>query len=171
MSKRRHLYSLTGLDGRWVERLPLDTLAVRSLGPDDADAIAHLMLRAYAGTIDDENGVIEDARLDVAHFFAGQWGTPILDACVGHERDGELVAACLLCDWSEDRAEVAGPLVAFIVVLPPFKGQRLGLGIANAALHRLAAMKRGRVHAFITEGNLPSERVFAALGFRREDRP
>lgn len=171
MGKRRHLYSLTGLDGRWVERLPPDTLAVRTLGPADADAIAHLMLRAYAGTIDDEGEVIEDARRDIAHFFAGEWGAPILEASVGHERDGELVAACLLCDWNEDRAEAAGPLVAFIVVLPAFKGQRLGVGIANAALHRLAAMKRGRVHAFITEGNVPSQRVFAALGFKREDRP
>lgn len=171
MTRRRHIYSLTGLDGRWVERLPLDTLAVRTLAPADADALAHLMQRAYAGTIDDEVGVIEDARLDVAHFFGGEWGTPIPEACVGHEHDGELVAACLLCDWSEHRAEVAGPLVAFVVVAPGFKGRGIGTRIANAALHRLAALKRGRVHAVITEGNLPSERVFAALGFKREDRP
>ncbi|MGA0611785.1 GNAT family N-acetyltransferase [Caldimonas sp. KR1-144] len=168
---RRHLYSLTGFDGRWAERLPPDTLAVRTLGETDADDIAHLMLRAYAGTIDDEGSVIEDARLDVAQFFSGTWGPPIPEACVGHERDGELVAACLLCDWNEARAEVAGPLVAFILVAPTCKGQGLGRGIASAALHRLAALKRGRVHAFITEGNVPSERVFAALGFKREDRP
>lgn len=168
---RRHIYSLTGLDARWAKQLPPHTLPVRTLTAADGDAIAHLMLRAYAGTIDDEGSVIEDARVDTAQFFSGTWGAPIPEACVGHERDGELVAACLLTDWNEDRAEVAGPLVAFVLVAPPCKGQGLGRAIANAALHRLAALGRGRVHAFITEGNVPSERVFAALGFRREDRP
>jgi len=166
----RHIYSVTGRGGSWAQGLGPDSMEVELLDIGNSQELSHLMFNAYAGTIDDDGLSPAGAHADVCGFFAGEWGAPIPHSCVGHRRDGQLIAACLICDWNDDTAEVAGPLIAFLLVSPPFKGHGIGRSIANAALHRLALEKRGRVHAVITQGNTPSEKALCALGFRRHDR-
>ena len=58
-----------------------DGIETRVVTRDDAEALAVLMDDAYRGTIDAEPGQdLDDARSEIAVTFAGDYGTPMLDA-------------------------------------------------------------------------------------------
>lgn len=166
MPLKRHLYGLSGRGGRWRESLRPAASDCRPVDAEtDVDALGTLLWQAYRGTIDYCDETPEQMSAEAYDFFDAKYGAPLLDACLVREVDGQPIAAALLCDWNERGAIVSGPLVAYALVHPEFRGQGHGIAVVNAALTRLAAAQWGRVYAVITEGNVPSEQLFARLGF------
>ena len=141
--------------------------AYRTVDASSSDSLGTLLWEAYRGTIDYRDETLDEMKAEARGFFDAKYGAPLLDACLVREVDGRTVAAALLCDWNVSDAVVSGPLVAYALVHPDFRGQGHGIAVVNAALARLAAAKWGRVYAVITEGNVPSEQLFARLGFAR----
>jgi len=163
----RHLYGLWGRGGSWSASLRPASTEYRTVDANAADSIGTLLWEAYRGTIDYRDETLEEMKTEAREFFDAKYGPPLLDACLVREVDGRMVAAALLCDWNESDAVVSGPLVAYALVHPDFRGRGHGIAVVNAALVRLAAAKWGRVYAVITEGNVPSQELFARLGFTR----
>ena len=163
----RHLYGASGRGGSWSASLRPAATDCRAVDESDADSLGALLWEAYRGTIDYRDETLDEMKVEARDFFAAKYGPPLLDACMVREIDGRPIAAALLCNWSEWDAVVSGPLVAYAIVHPEFRGQGHGIAVVNAALARLAAAKWGRVYAVITEGNMPSEQLFARLGFVR----
>ena len=163
----RHLYGKWGRGGSWGATLRPATDACRAVDTSDTDSVGTLLWEAYRGTIDYRDETLDEMKTEAREFFAAKYGPPLPDACVVREIDGRPIAAALLCDWNEPDAVVSGPIVAYAIVHPEFRGQGHGIAVVNAALGRLASAKWGRVYAVITEGNVPSEKLFARLGFAR----
>lgn len=159
MAMVRHQYRLL-LNGPLseLELSPTQGLALRQPVPADVEALAELVLAAYRGTIDDEGEDLEDARAFVVQSFNE---SPLLGSSWLACAEGQPVAAVLLRRWREQ------PLVTFVVTLPAYKGQSLASLLVRRALSSLARAGETQLVAFITEGNTPSERLFARLGFRR----
>jgi RimJ/RimL family protein N-acetyltransferase len=163
----RYLYGRAGRGGAWGASLRPVTGACRAVDPGDADSLGTLLWEAYRGTIDYRDETLDEMKAEARDFFDAKYGQPLLEASLVREVDGRPIAAALLCNWNERDAVVSGPLVAYALVHPGFRGQGHGIAVVNAALARLAAAKWGRVYAVITEGNVPSEQLFTRLGFER----
>lgn len=128
---------------------------------EDQEALAALVLAAYRGTIDDEGEDLDGARAFVAESFSE---SPLLGsswlACTAGAA-GVPISAVLLRRWREQ------PLVTFVVTHPDYKGRQLASTVVRRALSSLVSAGEARAVAFITEGNTPSVRLFARLGFQR----
>jgi len=158
--RARHRY-LIDLDGWIISGTDPARGEIRAPAPDDADGLAQLMLDAYLGTIDYDGENVEDARTEIDEYFSSD---PMLDCSRVVEIDGELAAATLVSIWEE-----GAPLVAYVMTRSVRKGQGLARVVLVAALDCLARTAKRQVHAFITEGNTASERLFASLGAVRVD--
>ena len=127
----------------------------------DDTALGRLMELAYAGTIDQQLGDNTDGTVEIA-----SWRATVADpACsrIARTVDGELVAACLVGRW-EDVA-----FIAYVMTLPTWKQRGVARALVAGSLDALHDVGDEHVVATITEGNVPSERLFAQLGFRRHD--
>jgi GNAT superfamily N-acetyltransferase len=160
----RHEYRLTlqricleppaQLQPQWELRHPIDS---------DREALAALVLSAYRGTIDDEGEDLDGARAAVAESFER---SPLLHASWIVSAEGvPVVSAVLLRRWHEQ------PLVTFVVTEPAYQGRRIASVLVQGALRSLLHFGERQAVAFITEGNIPSERLFARLGFQRVPPP
>lgn len=127
----------------------------RNVVAGDRDALARLMLDAYMGTIDYEGETLSEAIEEVDSWLAG---TPMLDHSYGGLVDGRLVSAVLLMVVD------GAPLVRSVMTDPDHKGHRFAGAVTHAALESLRAAGSPFVALYITEGNTPSERLFASLG-------
>lgn len=134
--------------------------SIRHPTPADAEALAQLMLDAYLGTMDYEGETIDEARDEVARYFAGR---PLLEHSRLRIADGEPVSACLVSHWGER----ACPIVSYVMTAPAWKSRGLAAELLGQSLASLAESGHAEVRAVITEGNLPSEAVFRRAGFRR----
>ena len=131
--------------------------AVRAPVEADRQAIATLLLDAYRGTIDDE-GEGEDEALDAAGYFLSRC-VPAYSLLVVH---GERVVAVSL-------VVVVNALHYIDPVATAAAHKGAGLGRAAVA-HSIALLSHAgvdEVGAVVTDGNVPSERLFASLGFER----
>jgi GNAT superfamily N-acetyltransferase len=135
-------------------------LSLRHLVREDAGALAQLMLDAYLDTIDYEGETIEQARQEVAGYFDG---TPMLDCSWLRIAGGLPISALLVSSWGGR----ACPIVSYVMTTPARKGTGLASDLLERSLASLAEAGHGEVRAIITEGNLPSEAIFARSGFRR----
>lgn len=160
----RHIYE-RDLSTVVADSLPApDALAFRTPAPDDHRLLAALMLDAYSGTIDDDGGIMEDAMTEVRNYFAGEYGAPLPEASLlAAAPDGSGAAAVLITRWG--RANL--PLVAFVMTHPTRQGEGLGSLLLRRSLVALKEAGEPAVRAVITDGNVPSERLFAGAGFRR----
>lgn len=127
----------------------------------DVDALAALMLDAYRGTIDYEGEGMAEAVAEVAGYLAGR---PMVSESVVLASGGEIVSACLISDGE------GSPLVGYVMTAAAEKRRGLGTAATVLALRRLHAAGHRRIEAYITEGNIPSERIFLGLGFTVQDR-
>lgn len=139
-------------------------LSLRNPEPEDRQLLAALMLDSYSGTIDDDGGIMEDAVTEVDNYLRGEYGTPLLHTSqLALTPEGTGVASVLITRWG--RANL--PLVAFVMTHPVW--QRKGVG--GLLLHRsLTALKEAgesAARAVITDGNVPSERLFAGAAFKK----
>ena len=154
---RRHEYVLA-LDDSLAR--PADDPAVRHPTSDDAEALAELMLDAYLHTIDYEGETVVEAREEVGRYFAGR---PLLE-CSWVRLDGDAAVSALLVSHWADRG---CPIVSYVMTASAWKGKGLASDLLARSLASLAATGLEEVRAVVTEGNLPSEAVFARAGFRR----
>ena len=134
--------------------------AVRRPVPDDAEALAKLMLDAYLDTIDYEGETVVEAREEIARYLAGR---PLLE-CSWLRLDGDVAVSALLVSHWADRG---CPIVSYVMTAPQWKDRGFASELLARTLAALAGAGYEEVRAVVTEGNLPSEAVFARAGFRR----
>lgn len=132
-----------------------DGAVIRPLAPADREPLARLLLDAYAGTIDDEGETMEEALAEVDGWYGDD---PLLEYSHAAFIDGELVAAVLMMVVDD------APFVAIVATAAAHKGAGWGRTVVEAALDGLARAGHERVALYITRGNTPSERLFAAAG-------
>ncbi|MGB8861656.1 MAG: GNAT family N-acetyltransferase [Ilumatobacteraceae bacterium] len=135
----------------------LGRVAIRRIERDDRAAAAGLMLTAYRGTIDDE-GEDEAAALDAIDYYFSTIVWPCSFAVLD---GGRLVAMSLVV--IVDERHYIDP----VATSGSHKGRGLGREVVAASLRALAEHGVTEVGATITDGNEPSERLFAGLGFER----
>jgi ribosomal protein S18 acetylase RimI-like enzyme len=133
----------------------LPDLEIRSLIPTDREALARLMLNAFVGTIDYEGETLTEAIEEVDSWLAGN---PMLDHSYGGVVDRRLVSAVLVRVLDE------APFISFVMTDPDHKGHRIGRAVTQAALESLRAADYPFAALYISKGNTPSERLFAAVG-------
>lgn len=144
------------------------TLTLRPPQAAEAPALAQLMVDAYRSTIDYDGETLADAAAEVNAYLAGdRGGPPWLALSRVALVDGLVVGACLVSEWRERRSA----LIAYLMTRPEWKNRRVGRQLLLAALAALADSGHTDVRAVITEGNLPSERLFLHAGFQRVPPP
>lgn len=163
--RKRHEYfrDLSDFDGS-DQTISATGFELRPASPTDASALAELMIGAYRGTIDYDGESLADAAREVETYLVGKRGG---QALLNESRlafDGnQLVGACLVAYWRERQT----PLIAYIMTHARWKNQGLGKQMVSAVLEALQEEGHHQVRAVITEGNIPSERLFGRLGFAR----
>jgi RimJ/RimL family protein N-acetyltransferase len=129
----------------------------------DKQILADLMLASYRGSIDDDGETIEDAMKEVESYYSGLLNQSWLQYSWLIFLDNELACACLVDFWIERNV----PLVAFIMTAPRWKGKHLATAALLCSLQKLVDKNHTEVRAVITEGNIPSEKIFTRIGFKR----
>jgi RimJ/RimL family protein N-acetyltransferase len=127
----------------------------------NTSALATLMLDAYQGTIDYDDETFEDAIEEVQNYFNNH---PILNHSAILIRNDDCIAACLISYLEKQKA----PLIAYIMTKRESKRTGLARALLDSVLVNLEVAGFTRVLAVITEGNVPSERLFNRCGFKRE---
>jgi len=157
----RYHYRLELGGSERLHYLVREGMTVRPLvRPDDLDALASLMVDAYRGTIDYDGEEIDEAVAEVQSYFDGE---PIDAASTIIEVDGEVVSACLV------GGHEGGAMVGYVMTAPSHKEQGLGRMATFVSIGSLQGQGFTGVHAWITEGNVPSEKIFLGLGFEGVD--
>ncbi|WP_112261627.1 GNAT family N-acetyltransferase [Lentzea terrae] len=123
---------------------------LRTVNDEDDAALADLMERAYAGTIDEQLGGNSDGAVEIASWRP----TAVPDASFVVDED-QLVAASLISRHGNDF------WLGYVITHPEWKGRGLGTAVVAASLRALDAP----VLAAVTDGNTPSERLLTTLGF------
>lgn len=123
---------------------------IRLVNNEDDAALADLMERAYAGTIDEHLGGNSDGAVEIA----GWRPSAVPDASFVACEDG-IVAASLISRNGNDF------WLAYVITHPAWQCRGLGTTVVAASLRALDAP----VLAGVTDGNTPSERLLTALGF------
>ena len=152
-TRTRSDYRLVLVAGQYQNDLP----DLVNLADEDRDGLAQLMLDAYRGSVDDEGETFDEA-LEAVDFS--------LANCL---REHSFVL-------KEDGIPVAMSLVAVVrgthyidpvAVHASHKRAGLGSRLVQASLASLAQAGVSEIGAAITDGNVPSERLFARLGALR----
>ena len=137
---------------------PATGLPVRHPNADDAEGLAALMLDAYTGTIDfDEGDTLEVARDEVRGYFSGK---PMLEHSFLAMDAGIPVAAVLISRY-EGR-----PMIGYVMTAAAHKGRGLATAVTRLALASLHAAGEREVHLWVTRGNTHAERIYERLGFQ-----
>lgn len=123
---------------------------LRTINDEDDAALADLMERAYAGTIDEQLGGNSDGAVEIAGWRPN--AVPDASFVVWESR---LVAASLISRHGNDF------WLGYVITHPDWKGRGLGTAVVAASLRALDAP----VLAAVTDGNTPSERLLTRLGF------
>jgi len=135
-------------------------VTLRTVTPDDDEALAQLMDDAYRGTIDAEPGQgLDEARGEIASTISGAYGRFMPDASWVALEDDLIVSAVLVTRFED------APFIAFTMTRADRKGRGLATAILNTALASLADGGAPHVDLVVTAGNEPAERIYASLGF------
>lgn len=136
----------------------------RNPSVEDQQILADLMLDSYHDTIDYDSETIDDAVHEVESYFSGlrDNSTWLNLSWLGFVED-TLACASLASFWKDRNA----PIIAYVMTASQWKGKHLATSGVLRSLNSLAENNHTRVYAVITEGNIPSERVFSRIGFER----
>ncbi len=141
-----------------------ESLVLRPAQLTDMPALAELMIDAYRGTIDYDGETVEDALDEVEAYLAGErGGRPLLEESRLAFAGDDLVGACLTGLWDERQST----LITYIMTRAEWKGQGVAGYLLGAVLQALKEKGYLEVRAAITVGNVPSERLFARMGFQK----
>jgi GNAT superfamily N-acetyltransferase len=124
---------------------------LRPVDDQDDAALADLMERAYAGTMDEHLGGNSAGAVEIA----GWRRNAVPRASFVVLRARQVVAASLISLNSNDF------WLAYVITRPELKGHGLGTEVVAASLRTLDAPVFGDV----PDGNTPSERLLTTLGF------
>jgi RimJ/RimL family protein N-acetyltransferase len=146
--------------GRLIGADPIleDPITLRRPTLEDRDDLARLMLDAYRGTIDYDGEDLEAALNEVDGYLGG---SPMLDMSRVAILEGWVVGAVLVTLWRDE------PLIGYVMTVPEHKNKGLATTLLRDSLSALAVEGWSTAHAFITEGNVPSEALFLGVGARR----
>lgn len=168
MSRRRFEYILALKDFEApVANDPQAGLSWRNPAGTDKQLLADLMLASYRGTIDYDDETIEDALKEVESWYSSISDQPWHRYSWLALMENELTCACLIDFWQERNA----PLIAYVMTDPRWKGKHLATAALLRSLQTLADDQYSQVRAVITEGNLPSEKIFTRAGFIKRLEP
>ena len=143
---------------------PLAEATWRNPSIADKQILAELMLDSYRDTIDYDGETIEDALNELGSYFSQQLKDPTwLDSSWLGFMGNKLACASLVGFWKDRNS----PLISYVMTASHWKGKRLATLAVSRALQSLAENNYTEVCAVITEGNLPSERIFTRIGFER----
>jgi GNAT superfamily N-acetyltransferase len=158
VSRTRSEYLLS-LPGELLEhvRAAPSSARIRGVRADDRDALAALLLDAYRGTVDDEGEGDDEAR-DAIDEYLGRIVWP--HSVVLEERESLIAMSFVVI--VEGRHYIDP-----VATASDRKGEGIGRAVVLASLRSLADDGIAEVGAVITDGNTPSERLFARLGFVR----
>ncbi len=149
-------YGLDSAVGSHMLRSGMDEIAIRPLGPDDADAAAALITRAFSAQpvlLDPPPSAL---RLTGADVLAGLRAGGGAGAVAG----GVLVGAVL---WAE---EAGGLYVSRLSVTPERRGQGIASRLLEAAEDVAQASGLPRLHLGTRLALQANRRLFARCGFR-----
>jgi len=138
-----------------VQTVTSEKAVVHPITKDDLSELAGLMLDAYRGTIDYDDETLEDALEEVASYFSDE---PMIEHSYVASIGGTPASAVLV---SRNRGN---PFVGYVMTASDHKNTGLGRLVVAAAMASLRRVGHTDVGLFITEGNLPSEALFADLG-------
>lgn len=125
---------------------------------EEVEALAELMLDAYLNTIDYEGEGTDEALEEVNQWFAS---APRLDASWVYASGDIILSACLV-----NRTEEAA-MIGYIITRSTWKQRGLGAYVVRQSLLSLQDSGAHEVHAWVTEGNTPSEKIMRRFGFAR----
>ena len=128
----------------------------------DKQVLAELMLDAYRDTIDYDDETIDDAIQEVESYFSHQHSS-WFDYSWLVFIESDLACAALVGLWKDRNS----PIISYVMTRSRWKGTHLATTAVSRSLRSLADKNYTKVYAVITDGNIPSERVFTRLGFRR----
>jgi GNAT superfamily N-acetyltransferase len=137
-----------------------DGLYLRTVTDEDDSILAELIERAYAGTVDEQLGGNSDGAVEVADWRAsaalGEVSVAVLDA------DATVVSASMCSGtWGHE------VWVAYVITEPAWKGHGLATASVAESVRRIRERSDVDVFAGVTDGNVPSERLLASVGFER----
>ena len=141
----------------------LSNLEVRSPDKSDVAELAKLMLDSYHGTIDFGGETIREATKEVKSYFERTDSIQMLSCSFVALSENRIISACLISKWEKRPA----PLISYIMTRSSFKGKGLGKALVHKSLQCIKGAGHQGVVAVVTDGNTPSERLMASLGFRR----
>jgi GNAT superfamily N-acetyltransferase len=139
--------------------VPPFVAGLRNPRPVDEDALASLMMRAYAGTIDYEGESEAEALAEVRRTLSGSLGPFLWSESNVIEREGTLACATLVIRWNGE------PLVAFAMTDARFKRQGLARACMLSSMHQLRALGERRLSLFVTLANAEAVSLYRSLGF------
>ena len=154
--KRQHL----GLDldaAEPFDQVLAEGVTARTTEANDREQLVLLMLEAYCGTIDYEGEEMPEAIAEVEGYFSG--GTLLQNCSIVLMAADEMVSARLVTAYRDST------IVGAVMTAPAFKRRGLGSAVTVESLIAIREDGHGYVHAFVTEGNTASERIFKRLGF------
>jgi GNAT superfamily N-acetyltransferase len=137
-----------------------DGLRLRSVTGGDDAALAQLMERAYAGTIDEHLGGNSDGAVEVAGWRSE---TALEEVSVAVVDADDTVLAASMCSGIPGR----DVWISYVVTAPAWKGRGLATAAVAESVRRIRERTDAEVRAGVTDGNLPSERLLARVGFER----
>jgi ribosomal protein S18 acetylase RimI-like enzyme len=139
---------------------------LRTVRPDDLDALAELHRRAYDGHFDRYLFLVEqdprkDAELAVKELLGGRWGEFLPWASPVAEGDDGPAGAVLVV-----RAPY-GPLIADVMVDPGLQGRGIGRRLMAESVRTLRERGESVIVLNVTEGNARAVGLYERLGFVR----
>ena len=134
---------------------------LRNITVDDVPALGTLFYEAFLGTIDDAGQTESQYALKAAAILGGRYGEWMPAASWVLEEAGNLLSACLVCDYKP----YGCPVIAVVATTPSRKRSGDGGTLLNAALLSLATLDYTECCTMITMGNGASERLFSRCGF------
>jgi RimJ/RimL family protein N-acetyltransferase len=126
-------------------------------------ALAQLMLSTYQGTIDYDGESLADAGAEIDQYLNNSELRPLWICSWLFHIKGLLVSACLVSWWTSRRC----PIIGYVITHPDWKSRGIAAELLQETLQSLSEHNYKQVRAVITEGNIPSERLFARAGFTR----
>ena len=94
-------------------------------------------------------------------------GQPLLEESRLAFAGDQLVGACLTGMWDERQST----LISYIMTRAEWKNRGVARLVLGAVLQALKEQGYPEVRAAITVGNVPSERLFARMGFQKVNEP
>lgn len=137
-----------------------DGFRLRTITDGDDGALGALMERAYAGTIDEQLGGNSDGAVEMAGWRAA---SALADVSVAVVDANDSLVSASMCSGT-DGDEV---WISYVITEPLWKGRGLAKAAVAESIRRIRGHGNVDVLAEVTDGNVPSERLLAALGFER----